>query len=101
MVKMKKIASVMGLCAAMCTCSVAFAAVDPNDPAASWSGISASERLNYTRRASVACQSTNCGEMQIKACMDTVVRPPIPAGVKGMTIGELAVNCIAMLKAQR
>ena len=81
--------------------TVQAASVDPNAPAEKWRNFSSSDRLTYATRASVACLSGNCGSIEIKACMDEVVRSPAPKAVKSMTIGELAVGCIGTLKSQR
>ena len=74
--------------------------IDPNAPAVNWRKASSGERLTYTKRAAVACLSSNCGPIEIKACMDEVVRPPAPAAVENMTIGEVAVGCISTLRSQ-
>lgn len=81
--------------------TVQAASVDPNAPADNWRRFSSSDRLAYATRASVACLSSNCGSIEIRACMDEVVRPPAPKAVQSITIGELAVGCIATLKSQR
>lgn len=77
------------------------APVSPNDPATSWPEAKFSERQAYAQRAAVACQSTNCGSVEIRACMDEAFRAPAPPSAKNTTIGEAAVICIAMLKSQR
>ena len=72
--------------------------VNTNAPAANWRRTSASEQSAYAERvASVACKPRKCVPDELKACMDEVVRPPAPKGVDSMTIGDLAVGCIAML----
>lgn len=81
--------------------ALAFAAsVNPNAPATQWGAASGGDRLSYATQASLLCQSGNCSGLAIKACMDEVVRPPSPPGTASMTIGELAIGCIKMLKAQ-
>ena len=75
--------------------------VNPNAPAQEWRTSRGSERLDYAVMASVMCQSRNCGAGQIKACIDEVTRPPTPPGLSSMTIGELAINCIKILKSQQ
>ena len=81
--------------------SVLAVQVDPNDSAEQWRKSSAADRFAYAKKISTVCASSNCGSVEIRACMDEVVRPPVPKTVERMTIGELAVACIAMLRAQR
>jgi len=75
--------------------------INPDSPASRWRGETSSSRLAYATQVAVVCQSSNCGSLQIKACMDEVTRPPAPDAVAVMTVGELAVGCIKMLKVQQ
>ncbi len=97
--QMKGFACVMLACFSVYAGSVS-AAVDPDAPARSWANARTSERADYARTAAILCQSRNCGPVQVRACMDEVVRPPMPAGVSSMTIGEIAIGCIKMLKVR-
>lgn len=81
--------------------SIIAAQVDPNDSAEQWRKTTAADRFTYAKKASTFCVSSNCGSVEIRACMDEVVRPPVLNTVERMTIGELAAACIAMLRAQR
>lgn len=74
--------------------------VNPDAPAPNWLQIKPSDRLNYATRASIMCQSQNCVGLSLKACMDEVARPPVPDALQNMTIGELAIGCIKMLKVR-
>ena len=88
------------VCAGLVVSSTWAAPVNPNDLAAQWRKTPSSERFEYAKRATYACMSRNCGSVEIKACIDEVVRPPLSRAIERMTIGELAAGCIAMLKAQ-
>jgi hypothetical protein len=73
--------------------------IDPNARASEWSSATSSERMSYARRVAAVCPSSGkCGSVEIKACMDEALRPPIPAAARNMSIGEAAVTCISMLK---
>ena len=82
------------------TCAAA-GEVNPNGPASSWQQSNNTERSNYAAMASIMCQSPKCDGRQIKACMDETTRPPVPPGLSSMSIGELAINCIKIMKAQQ
>lgn len=72
--------------------------VDPNASAARWSNHSFGERSAYATKVSTVCSGPKCGSVEIRACMDEALQPPVPAAAKGMTIGEAAVTCIRLLK---
>lgn len=83
-----------------CSATAYAADVNPDSNATKWRSYSSGNRSSYAAMASIMCQSRDCNRASIKACMDEVTRPPASAGVGAMTIGELAINCIKMIKAQ-
>ena len=92
----------------LAACSVVFtpifataAPIDPNDSVASWSRASFSERQAYAKRTIVICKSSSCGSVEVRACMDEALRPPLPSSMKALTIGEAAVSCVSILNAQK
>lgn len=97
---MKRLVQVVALAVVLFDCSVVQAGVNPDAPAVRWSLASSRDRIDYARVAATLCQSRNCGPIQLRACMDEVVRPPVPSAVGSMTIGEIAIGCIKILKAQ-
>lgn len=85
----------------LCSVAVYAADVNPDSNATKWRSYGNGDRSNYASMASIMCQSSDCNGASIKACMDQVTRPPTPAGVSSMTIGELAINCIKIIKVQQ
>ncbi len=86
---------------ALCCSAAAYAAdVDPDGNATKWRSYGNGDRSNYAAMTSIMCQSRDCNGASIKACMDEVTRPPAPSGVSAMTVGELAINCIKMIKVK-
>jgi hypothetical protein len=74
--------------------------VNPDHTANKWRGYGNGDRSNYAMMASIMCQSRSCDGASIKACMDEATRPPAPPGLNTLTIGELAIKCIKIIKAQ-
>lgn len=85
----------------ICAQSTALAALDSGDPAAKWSTASSSERRAFARQAASACKSSNCGDVEIKACLDEALRPPVPAAARRMSLAEAAASCIVILRSQQ
>lgn len=80
-------------------CQSALAApVDPNASASTWARIGSSDRAAYSQKVAILCQSRKCGSVEIRACMDEALKPPVPEMAKNMTIGEAAVTCVGFLK---
>lgn len=77
--------------------AVSAAEVNPNAKIASWNKHSPQEKLQYARAATLLCTSASCTPVDIKTCLDTISKPPIPAAARGVSIGELAVQCISIL----
>ena len=78
------------------------APVNPNAPSEYWGKTPSSARFAYAKLAAAmaydVCPSGKCGSVEIKACMDEAVRPPMPKAIANMTIGEVAVGCISTLR---
>lgn len=78
--------------------SAVAAPIDPNAPAVTWNKATQAEKRTYALKAASACRSSNCGNVEIKACLDEALRPPAPP--MKMTVSEAAATCIAILKSQ-
>ena len=76
---------------------VSAAAVNLNAPIASWNKHSQQEKLQYAKAAALLCTSASCTPVDIRACLNTVAKPPIPAAAREVSIGEIAVQCIVTL----
>lgn len=79
----------------------AFAALEPNDRAERWWSVPASDREMFARQMASACKSSNCGNVEIRACLNEALRPPMPAAARNMTIAEAATTCIILLKSRQ
>ena len=92
----------LAICLWVVAPSIAFATpIEPNDLASTWSRSPSAERFAYSKKVATFCASSNCGSVEIKACMDEAFRHPMEPSMKGITIGEGAASCITILKSQR
>ena len=101
MINLRFVVSVASIGVLFCSIDVRAGEINPDAPAPSWRLAKGPERIDYATMASIMCQSSNCGPGQLKACMDEVTKPPLPPGLNSMSIGQMAINCIKILKAQQ
>ncbi len=79
----------------------ASAALDPDDRSETWWNASRAERIGFSDRAAASCQSSKCGSLEIRSCLNDSLKPTAPRAARDMTLAEATASCIALLKARK
>lgn len=79
----------------------ACAAIDPDDRSETWWNASRAERIGFSDRAAASCQSSKCGSLEIRSCLNDSLKPSAPKAARDMTLAEATASCIALLKAHK
>ena len=77
------------------------AAIDADDRAETWWDASRAERIGFSDRAAATCNSSTCGSLAIRSCLNDALKPPPSKAAREMTLGEATASCVALLKARK